>query len=406
MMNKWIPLIKKLVVFATIIALIYTLYPSILTEGANETDYIISDSATEEEQSALITAANLITPYHFGNKQSLSTNRLKQVTSDMALPSQYGEITITWDSSTELLVIEDSVIPFQVSSSTGPVELSIYRGIITQTPTVFQGAQAFELVATFRLNDVTLIKTYEGAIVPVMPEDFLGGFVYTFVRYASLFFEGVITTLGLSLIGTIIGFVIALTLVGLRLQKPDRRDSKTVKLLKKIGTKFSQLYVTIFRGTPMIVQASFFWYGLGLFGDPLLCGLFVVSLNTAAYIAEILRGSINAIDKGQGEAARSLGMSGIQSMMHVIFPQAVKNSMPAIGNEFVINIKDTAVLSVIGIFELFNQTTKVAGIHYRQLEAYLVVAVIYLFLTVSVTKLLQKVEKRFDIAIKELPSSN
>lgn len=156
----------------------------------------------------------------------------------------------------------------------------------------------------------------------------------------------------------------------------------------------------------MIVQAAFFWYGLGLFGDAMLCGLFVVSVNTAAYIAEILRGGISSVDTGQMEAARSLGLSYVQTMRYVILPQAIKNAMPAIGNEFVINIKDTSVLSIIGIFELFNQTRRIAGMHYRQLEAYFVVALIYLFLTYTVTHLLQKIEKRLDMPVKELTSSN
>ena len=132
----------------------------------------------------------------------------------------------------------------------------------------------------------------------------------------------------------------------------------------------------------------------------------MVSLNTADYIAKIIRGGIQSIDKGQTEASKSLGLSGFQTMRYIIFPQAIKNSLPAIGNEFVINIKDTAVLSVIGIFELFNQTRRIAGMHYRQLEAYLVVAIIYLFLTYTVSSILKHVEKRMDMPVKELPSSN
>lgn len=156
----------------------------------------------------------------------------------------------------------------------------------------------------------------------------------------------------------------------------------------------------------MIVQASFFWYGFGLFGNALLCGLFVVSLNTAAYIAEIIRGAVNAIDKGQTEAGLAVGLSYSQTMLFIVFPQAIKNSMPAIGNEFVINIKDTAVLSVIGIFELFNQTKKITSLHYRQLEAYAIVALIYLILTYSTTSALKLIEKKMGMKPLELTSSN
>ena len=156
----------------------------------------------------------------------------------------------------------------------------------------------------------------------------------------------------------------------------------------------------------MIVQASFFWYGFGLFGNPFYCGLFVVTINTAAYIAEIIRGGIQSVDDGQSEAAYALGLTHIQTMVYVIIPQAIKNSLPAIGNEFVINIKDTAVLSVIGIFELFNQGRKITGMHYRQLEVYLIVALIYLFLTYSISTLLKTIERKMDLQVVEITSSN
>jgi putative lysine transport system permease protein len=394
-------------VFGLIVGFINAVAPHLLSssEADNHQTTFISD-ASGEAMEQLTLAANSVNPYHFGNKQSLTPNRLKQVTSDIALPAAFGEVVITWSSSSTAIMIEATTSTISVASPNGLIQIEVYKGIVSERPNVFEGSKPFTLTAVFALGDATLIKTYEGAVVAQMPSDFWGGFVYTFIRYISLFAEGVATTLGLSLTGTIIGFIIALILVALRLLKPNSRDQKSVAFLKKFGSGFAKVDITVFRGTPMIVQASFFWYGLGLFGDALLCGLFVVSVNTAAYIAEILRGSIGAIDKGQTEASRSLGMNSIQTMISVIFPQSVKNSMPAIGNEFVINIKDTAVLSVIGIFELFNQTTKVAGIHYRQLEAYLVVALIYLFLTYTVTKILQRIEKRFDIEIRELPSSN
>ncbi len=407
MKKNRIGIVKKVIMAALVMGLIYALSPNFLKDSdVVAIDNIIIGNPSEEVLAILEAASEIVMPYNYVNKQSLTTNRLKQVTATMALPSRYDEIVITWESSSDQVVIEDVTSPLVVASPQGSQTIDIYQALISSTPSIFQGANPFILTATFHYLDAALIKTYEGAIVPVMPNDFIGGVVFTAIRYASLFFEGVLTTLGLSLSGTIIGFTLALLLVALRLQKPLSRDSKMTRLIKKVGTGFAKGYITVFRGTPMIVQASFFWYGLGLFGDALLCGLFVVSLNTAAYIAEILRGSINAIDQGQTEASRSLGLTSLQTMQHVIFPQAVKNSMPAIGNEFVINIKDTAVLSVIGIFELFNQTTKIAGIHYRQLEAYLVVAIIYLFLTYGVTWILQKVEKRLDIPIKELPSSN
>ncbi len=221
-----------------------------------------------------------------------------------------------------------------------------------------------------------------------------------------MFLEGAALTLLISLVGTILGFILALFLATAKIIAPTPQDKALGRFLKLFFNKLSSIYITIFRGTPMIVQASFFWYGFGLFGNSLLCGLFVVSLNTAAYIAEIIRGSVNAIDKGQTEGSLALGLSYSQTFIFVIFPQAIKNSMPAIGNEFVINIKDTAVLSVIGIFELFNQTKKITSLHYRQLEAYAIVALIYLILTYSITSILKIIEKRMGMKPLELTSSN
>ncbi len=239
-----------------------------------------------------------------------------------------------------------------------------------------------------------------------IPDDFVGGSLFTLWKYAGLFLDGAVTTVVISMVGTVVGFAIALLLVFLRLQAPTRRDARAMAFLKIAASRFAKGYVSVFRGTPMIVQAAFFWYGLGLFGDAFVCGLFVVSVNTAAYIAEILRGGIASVDDGQREAARSLGMKPVQAFFAVVFPQAVKHSLPSIGNEFIINVKDTAVLSVIGIFELFNQTRRIAGIHYRQLEAYAIVAVIYLVLTTGLSKLLSIVETKFDLPRPELPSSN
>lgn len=409
MMNRYqiVKLMKKIIISIIFIGLIYTLSNQTEQEISVEASTTIIQGNTNSEAIQILNTASMnIQPYHYSNKQTLSLNRLKQVTSDLALPSQYGEVMITWESNTSQLVISQATENFTVASPQGSLSILVYKATVTELPSIIKGAEPFILTAYLYYNDAIISKTYKGALVATMPTDFYGGVLFTMIRYGSLFLEGVITTLGLSLMGTVIGFILALFLVFLRLQSANKRDKKSVTFLKKIAVSFAKGYITLFRGTPMIVQASFFWYGLGLFGNALICGLVVVSLNTAAYIAEILRGSINSVDKGQTEASRSLGLSHIQTMKNVILPQAIQNSMPAIGNEFVINVKDTAVLSVIGIFELFNQTTKIAGIHYRQLEAYLVVALIYLVLTYTITKFLQKIEKRFDIKTVELPSSN
>jgi His/Glu/Gln/Arg/opine family amino acid ABC transporter permease subunit len=345
--------------------------------------------------------------YNYTNRQTLTQSRLQTLISEIALPVAYGEWSVGWSVDSDYLRIDDTVRPFSVRDLSGTlVTFDVVVVEIVDTPSVFAGNQPFTITASLTNGVQTAAKTFSGFVVPVMPPDFWGGVVYTVVRNAMLFVEGVFTTLWLSLAGTILGFLLAILIVSLRLMRPTRRDSQAVRFVKRALSALAKLYVTVFRGTPMIVQAAFFWYGLNLFGNPLICGLFVVSVNTAAYIAEILRGSIQAIDKGQMEASRSVGMTSLQAMRHVILPQAIKNAMPSIGNEFVINIKDTAVLSIIEIYELFYQTKRIVGNNYRQLEAYLVVAAIYLFLTYTVTKALSAVEKKLDMPVVELPSSN
>ncbi len=127
-----------------------------------------------------------------------------------------------------------------------------------------------------------------------------------------------------------------------------------------------------------------------------VAGLVTISLNSTAYMMEVLRGGIEAVDPGQTEAARSLGLSQWQAMSKVVFPQGIKNSIPALSNELVINIKDSSVLSVIGVFDLMFATTTVAGIYYRQLETYIAAAVCYLILTMVASKLLSMLAKHLD----------
>jgi putative lysine transport system permease protein len=159
------------------------------------------------------------------------------------------------------------------------------------------------------------------------------------------------------------------------------------------------VYVEIFRGTPMMVQAMVIYWGYAFASGgntlPLIpAGIFIVSINTGAYMTEIVRGGIISIDKGQFEAAYSCGMNHFQAMVHVVLPQVMRNILPSVSNEFVINIKDTSVLNVIGVMELFYQATKVQTMTYLIFETYLVVCVIYFVMTFSITRLLRMVEKK------------
>jgi len=226
-------------------------------------------------------------------------------------------------------------------------------------------------------------------------------------RYYTFFIQGVMTTLLLAIFGTVVGFLFALLLTVLRMRSIDpKRDSFNERMIKKMIRFLISIYITFFRGTPMIVQAMIFYYGiapLGLsFWRPLVAGLFVVTLNTTAYIAEVIRSGINGVDIGQTEGARSLGFTENQTMFYIVLPQAIKNALPAIGNEFIINLKDTAVLSVIGVMDLFRATQTATAANYRIVEGFFIAAIIYLMLTHLTSLVIKKLEQRSKQEIKEV----
>jgi putative lysine transport system permease protein len=388
---------KKVLTFAMLFGIIVILIPR---SNAEETDNPSTDDP------AITEAIENIKFYSSFNYQTLTSDRLNKITADFFLPANYSDVVLTYVIDSEYLELANEKEMISLRTSSGTVDTEVYRVSLIKLPNVIKGDQSFLIYTTFTHGSQSITTETTGTVTPIIPDDFLGGSLYTVVRYGRMFLEGAALTLGISLAGTVAGFILALFLATAKLIEVNPQDKKIIVIIKRFLTKLSSIYITIFRGTPMIVQASFFWYGFGLFGNALLCGLFVVTLNTAAYIAEIIRGAVNAIDKGQTEAGMALGMSYFQTMIFVILPQAIKNSMPAIGNEFVINIKDTAVLSVIGIFELFNQTKKITGLHYRQLEAYAIVALIYLILTYSTTSTLKYVEKKLGMKPLELVSSN
>ena len=211
--------------------------------------------------------------------------------------------------------------------------------------------------------------------------------------------KGIGYTLLVSLLGTIIGLIIGL-LIGVYRTMPTSRN-KFLATLKKIGDWILNAYVEIFRGTPMMVQAMVIFWGFALLNDGktlnvIFSGLFIVSINTGAYMAEIVRGGIISIDKGQFEGAHAVGMTHFQTMLHVVLPQALRNILPSVANEFVINIKDTSVLNVIGFTELYFQAISIVAINFQTFATYLLVAAIYFVLTFTVTRILRLLEKKMD----------
>ncbi len=246
------------------------------------------------------------------------------------------------------------------------------------------------------------------SLLSSIPQDFLGGIFYILKENYSLYFEGIKYTVLIASLGTLFGLLIALLLTVLRIQEPSKKDRLKDRIIKRISIIISSSYVEFFRGTPMMVQAMIFFYGFARIGfrmPIIVAGLVIVSLNTAAYLTEVLRSGINGIDPGQMEAARAIGLSRTQAFRYVIFPQALKNMLPAIGNELVVNIKDTAVLSVIGVSELFYMGKSVAGTYYRYTEAFVLVAFIYLVIVIIMTRLLSFIVKKVNQKDVHLPMS-
>ncbi|AYA74343.1 amino acid ABC transporter permease [Bacillus sp. Y1] len=213
-----------------------------------------------------------------------------------------------------------------------------------------------------------------------------------------MFLRGAGLTLLIALVGTIFGAMIGLLAGVIRTIPVPERGAK--KILLKVINLILSIYIEFFRGTPMIVQAMVIFYGSALaFGidmNVFVAAIFVVSINTGAYMAEIVRGGIVSIEKGQFEAAHAIGMNHLQTMWNVVLPQVIRNILPATGNQFVINIKDTSVLNVISVTELFFVTKSISGNNFRYFESFFVACLIYFVMTFIVTRILLYIEKKLD----------
>lgn len=218
-------------------------------------------------------------------------------------------------------------------------------------------------------------------------------------KYYPQLLKGVGNTMLIALTGTLAGLLIGL-LTGVVRTAPLSKNG-FVRFLHRLLNGIIAVYVEIFRGTPMMVQAMVIYWGYAFATNgktlPLIpSGILIVSINTGAYMAEIVRGGIISIDRGQFEGALSIGMSHSQTMLKVIIPQVMRNILPSVSNEFVINIKDTSVLNVIGVTELYYFAGIIKRQSFQTFQTYLVVCVIYFVLTFTVTRILRAVEKRLD----------
>lgn len=218
--------------------------------------------------------------------------------------------------------------------------------------------------------------------------------------YWPMFLRGAWTTLYISMIGTISGFFIGLLMGIIRTIPTPKKSSNLKGFFLKLINFIISAYVEIFRGTPMIVQAMVIYYGTPLLTgyqlDKFVAAMFIVAVNTGAYMSEIVRGGIVSIDKGQFEAAHAIGMNHVQTMIHVVLPQVIRNILPATGNEFVINIKDTSVLNVIAVTELYYNTNSIAGSTFSYFEPFFITSVIYFVMTFSITRILRFIERKID----------
>ncbi|HLR61763.1 MAG TPA: amino acid ABC transporter permease [Lentibacillus sp.] len=209
------------------------------------------------------------------------------------------------------------------------------------------------------------------------------------VEFLPQLMTGLYYTLLISVVGLLIGFILG-GIFGLG------RISKS-----KIIRGISVVYIEVIRGTPVLVQAIWIYFALPLIIQfeiaSISAGIVVIALNSGAYIAEIVRGAVQSIDKGQMEAARSLGLNHGQAMRYIIWPQAFKRMIPPLGNQFIISIKDTSLLSVILVPELIFQGRLIAANHFNAVEIYTTVAVFYLAITLTLSFVLQRMERRLDI---------
>ena len=215
--------------------------------------------------------------------------------------------------------------------------------------------------------------------------------------YSPYLLKGMGYTMLIALTGTLIGAIIGI-LTGVLRTAPFSHH-RPLRYLHKAFNALISCSVEIFRGTPMMVQAMVIFWGFAFANGgqtlPVIpAGIFIVSINTGAYMAEIVRGGIISVDRGQFEAAYAIGMNHWTAMIHVVIPQVLRNILPSVSNEFVINIKDTSVLNVIGVTELYFIAGVIQRATFKVFQTYAIVCVIYFILTFTVTRLLRLLEKK------------
>ena len=232
----------------------------------------------------------------------------------------------------------------------------------------------------------------------------LGSDVVTlWAKYHDMYLDGIANTLILAVVATAIGCLIGFVCGILQTIPYTKSDSVFKRFFLKLIRVLVRVYVEVFRGTPMILQAVFIFFGLPYFTDNAMqftnmwtVSILVVSINTGAYMAESVRGGIISVDPGQTEGAKAIGMNHFQTMLYVILPQALRNILPQIGNNFIINIKDTSVMFIIGFTEFFATHKAVVGASYRYFPSAAIEMIGYLTMTLLASFILRYIEKKMD----------
>ena len=222
-------------------------------------------------------------------------------------------------------------------------------------------------------------------------------------NYSAGYLNGIRSTLILAVVATVIGCVIGLICGVLNTIPYTKTDPLPKRFVLKLIRVLVRVYVEVFRGTPMVLQAVFIYYGLPYFTSNSVqwpsvwaAAILVVSINTGAYMAESVRGGIISIDLGQTEGAKAIGMTHVQTMLSVILPQALRNIMPQIGNNFIINVKDTSVMFIITFTEFFAFHRYITGVNNMYFPSAAIEMIGYLTMTLIASFLLRWIEKRMD----------
>ena len=222
-------------------------------------------------------------------------------------------------------------------------------------------------------------------------------------KYKVMYWAGIWNTLKLAFLATLIGCFIGLLCGVLNTIPYTKKDPLPKRFLLKLLRIIIRIYVEVFRGTPMVLQSVFIYYGLPYFSNNALrfdnifaAALLIVAINTGAYMAESVRGGIISIDPGQTEGAKAIGMTHFQTMVNVIMPQALRNIMPQIGNNYIINVKDTSVMFIIGFTEFFAYHRYITGVNNMYFPSAAIEMIGYLCMTLAASFLLRFLEKKMD----------